>query len=140
MYIGGNIYYPLEFRSSFIKEHPLYARDLEKIIERSGFKAKFCGLYVQRLRFLEEHRESCIKRRNWFELLRYAGGEIFAIKFKAEKNIRILFCFVEYLKVKYAILLYPFEEKESKKKKGKYCYDDAIIVAFKRRKEVLPDD
>ncbi len=139
MFIGDNIYYPLEFRSSFIKEHPEYEGDLKKILERSGFKDRFCGLYKQRLRFLEEYRGSCTNRRAWFELLKYVNEEIYVIKFKSEKNIRILFSFVEYFKVKYAVLLYPFEEKESKKRKSKDCYDDAILIALRRLKEVLSD-
>ena len=139
MLIVENVFYPEEFRSSYIKEHPKYEIDLVALIERSGFKGKFCGMYMQRLRFLEEYGKACVKRKSWFELLKHVDGEIYSIRFKSQKNIRILFCFIEYLKVEYAVLLYPFEEKEKNKGKSKDSYDHAVTIALSRRKEVLRD-
>lgn len=40
----------------------------------------------------------------------------------------------------YAVLLYPFEEKESGKRKSKGSYDTAIRIALMRLREVLSDD
>lgn len=53
---------------------------------------------------------------------------------RLQKNIRILFAFIEYNKVKYALLLCVFEEK------GQYSYSTGIPVAQKRLKEVLDND
>ena len=58
------------------------------------------------------------------------------MKFKGDKNIRIIFTFVAYKGSEYAILLYPFEEKDDKNK-GQYSYDTAKPIAQKRLQEVL---
>ena len=141
MRIGKKIFYPEEFKVNYIREHPHYEDDLKKLIDKSGFRDKFCGLYKQRLRFLDEHGGLITKKRDWFERLKHADGELYAIKFKAQKNIRVLFTFIEYQQVQYAVLLYPFEEKESKKKgKMKTSYDAAIPIALERLKEVRGND
>lgn len=137
MLIVENVIYPKEFRSSYIKEHPKYEGDLIALIERSGFKGKFCGMYMQRLRFLEKYGRECVLRKSWFELLKHVDGDIYSIRFRSQKNIRILFGFIEYLKVEYAVLLYPFEEKG--KKKSKDSYDHAVTIALSRLKEVSCD-
>lgn len=139
MLIVKNVLYPEELRSSRIKEHPGYENDLRKLIERSGFRDKFSGLYRQRLKYLEEHHKLCIRRGNWFELLKHVDVELYVAKFKAQKNIRVLFCFIEYRGIEYAVLLYPFEEKKSGKSKGKESYSAAITIALSRLKEVLTD-
>ena len=139
MLIIKNVLYPEEFRSSYIKEHPKYENDLRELIERSGFRDKFRGLYRQRLKYLEERRKRCVLRENWFELLKHIDGELCVIKFKTQKNIRILFCFIEYPEMECAVLLYPFKEKKSGKSKGKDSYSNAITIALSRSKEVLPD-
>lgn len=140
MLVGKNIYYPIEFQSAYIREHPRYGNDLRELLERSGFKDKFCGLYKQRLRFLEERHELCLQRNNWFELLKHVDEDLYVIKFKTQKNIRIIFCFVEYLGAKYVILLYPFEEKESGKSKSRDSYNAAIRIALIRLRGFLRDD
>ena len=141
MRIGKKIFYPEEFKGNYIREHPCYEDDLKALIEKSGFKDKFCGLYKQRLKFLDEHSGLITQRRSWFERLRYTETELYVIKFKAQKNIRVLFSFVEYQQVQYAILLYPFEEKESKKRgKKSTSYDAAIPIALDRLREVQEND
>jgi len=45
---------------------------------------------------------------------------------------------VEYKDVKYALLLYVFEEKDNKNK-SQYSYNTAIPIAQNRLKEVLKD-
>lgn len=139
MLIVKNVLYPEEFRSSYIREHLKYENDLRELIERSGFREKFSGLYKQRLKYLEERHELCILKSDWFELLKHVDGELYVAKFKAQKNIRIIFCFIEYLGTKSVLLLYPFEEKKSGKSKSKDSYSDAITIALSRSKEVLPD-
>ena len=75
----------------------------------------------------------------WFEKLKKADG-LYAIKFdKSQKNIRILFAFINFKGEKYAILLYGFEEKDSKKQ-SKYSYHKAISVAQKSLGEVIKSD
>jgi hypothetical protein len=51
-----------------------------------------------------------VLKRDWFETLKHTN-KLYAIKIKDDKNIRILFSFVEYKGTKYAILLHAFEEK-----------------------------
>ncbi len=130
-----NVLYPEEFKSSYIKEHSEYENDLRKLIERSGFKEKFSGLYKQRLEYLEERQELCILRKNWFELLKHVDGELYVAKFKAQKNLRIIFCFIEYIGTKNVLLLCPFEEKEEGKSKD--SYRAAIKIALSRKREAL---
>ena len=134
MRIDKKVVYPAQFNSNFIREHPKYEDDLRKLIEKSGVKGKFLGQYKQRLRFLEDNSELCSQHTNWFELLRYAGEELYAMRFKDQKNIRILFAFVDYMQTQYAVLLYPFQEKEKEGKKGSYAA--AIQVALERLREI----
>ena len=58
-----NIIYPEKFNSDVIKEHWDYKDELIDIIERSGFKEDFIGMYTNRLKFLEEHMYDSIKLR-----------------------------------------------------------------------------
>lgn len=91
------------------------------------------------MRYLEETKKNCILRSNWFEDLRRAD-QINAIRFdKNEKNIRILFSFIEYKGIQYAILLYAFEEKDNKNR-SRTSYNTGIPIAEKRRKEVMEND
>jgi len=70
--------------------------------------------------------------------LRYLkyGNKLYAMKINDDKNIRILFSFVEYKGIKYAVLLHAFEEKKGKRKSST-SYVTAIRVAQQRLKEVL---
>ncbi len=133
-----NVLYPKEYKSGYIKEHPKYKGELKDLIERSGFKDKFWNLYKNKLRWLEKERENCIERDNWFELLKYADGNIYSMIFKTQKNIRILFGFVDLMGNQHAVLLHPFEEKD-RKKSGK-CYRTAIPIAQARLWEVYKND
>ncbi len=139
MQIVGKIYYPFKFDSIKIKAHWDFEDDLKSMLERSGFRDDFSGKYKQRLKYLEESKEKCIQRSAWFEKLKKADG-LYAIKFdKSQKNIRILFAFINFKGEKYAILLYGFEEKDSKKQ-SKYSYHKAISVAQKSLGEVIKSD
>ncbi|NSW92063.1 MAG: hypothetical protein HPY74_15575 [Firmicutes bacterium] len=130
-----NIIYLKEFNTKRIRTHWDYEDDLIDVIEKSGFKDNFTGLYMNRLRFLEERMERCIGRVKWFEKLKYTE-ELYSIKIDSLKNIRILFAFVKYKGNKFAVLLYPFEEKNKKKGSGN-SYQTAKIIALKRLKEVI---
>jgi hypothetical protein len=131
----GEVLYPEAFNGGFIRTHWNYENDLKDILERSGKKDDFIGKYKMRLRFLDEYREKSVLKRDWFEALKHTN-KLYAIKIKDDKNIRILFSFVEYKGTKYAILLHAFEEKKGKRK-SPTSYDTAIPIAQQRLKEVL---
>jgi len=131
----GKVLYPEAFRGSFIRTYWDYENDLRNILERSGKKDDFAGKYKMRLKFLDARRENCVQKRDWFEVLKY-GNKLYAMKIKDDKNIRILFSFVEYDSIKYAVLLHAFEEKKGKRKSST-SYVTAIRVAQQRLKEVL---
>lgn len=78
--------------------------------------------------------EKCIERRKWFEKLKYTK-ELYSMKIDSSKNIRILFTFVNYKSNKFAILLYPFEEKD-RKTGSDNSYQTAIVIALKRLREI----
>ena len=128
------VVYPAAFNSDLIREHPKYEDDLKDLIEKSGLKDKFWGLYKQRLTFLDEHSELCSQRTAWFEQLSYVDEDLWSMKIKLQKNIRILFAFVEHRQTQYAALLYPFQEKERKKQSD--SYRAAIPIALERLEEI----
>lgn len=131
-----NVFYPKAFHGKYIRTHWDFEGDLEDILDKSGKKADFWGKYKQRLQFLEERKRDCILRKNWFEKLKHVN-DLYAVLFdKSEKNIRILFSFIEYKGVEYAVFLYAFEEKDNKKN-SRFSYSTGIPVAQKRLKEVL---
>jgi hypothetical protein len=132
--IEKKIFYPAAFNSATIREHLKYEDDLKDLIEKSGVQAKFWGLYKQRLTYLDENSELCTLRTAWFEQLIGYDGELFSMIIKFEKNIRILFTFVENEGTKYTILLYPFQEKESGK--TKQSYKAAAPIALKRLNDI----
>jgi len=135
----GNILDPEDFNAKYIRTHFDFEADLTSMLERSGQKADFWGKYKLRLRFLDERKEKCVLKSDWFEELRQAEG-LYSMKFdKSQKNIRILFAFIACNKVKYALLLCAFEEKDNKKK-SLYSYSKRIPIAQKRLKEVLDND
>ena len=131
---GKKVVYPAAINSNLIREHPKYEEDLKGLIEKSGLKAKFWGLYRERLRFLDEESELCSQRTAWFEQLSYADEDLWSMKIKFQKNIRILFVFVEHRQTQYAVLLYPFQEKERKKQSD--SYRAAIPIALERLEEI----
>lgn len=135
----GKILYPEAFNSKYIRTHFDFESDLTNMLERSGLKADFLGKYKQRLRFLDERKEKSILKQDWFEELKQAD-ELYVMRFdKSQKNIRILFSFIEYNKVKYALLLCAFEEKDNKKK-SQNSYSTGIPIARKRLEEVYYND
>lgn len=132
----GKVLYPETFYGKYIRTHWDFETDLKNILERSGRKADFSSKYKQRLRFLDERKKECTQRSNWFEDLKYTDN-LYSILFdKNEKNIRILFSFIEYKGVDYALLLYAFEEKD-RKGRSRYSYSTGIPIAQRRLKEVL---
>jgi mRNA-degrading endonuclease RelE of RelBE toxin-antitoxin system len=101
--------------------------DLRNILVGSGLEDKFASQFRQRLKFLEQHGRECVKKNDWFEKLKKAN-DIYSMRFKLPKNIRILFTIKGN---KISILLCTFEEKGDKVK-GKNSYKDNIEVAITR--------
>jgi len=128
------ITYPEEVDNSNILTHPKFDEELKNILEKSGFKLKFVNLFRQRLRFLGERWKNCILKKDWFEILKVTN-EIYSMKFRSQKNIRILFTFTGYEEKEIALLVCSFEEKNVKNK-NKDSYNKAIEVANKRLKEI----
>lgn len=135
----GNILYPEVFNAKYIRTHFDFEVDLANMLERSGQKADFLGKYRQRLRFLDDRKEKCVLKSDWFEELKQADGLYSMIFDKSQKNIRIIFTFIHYKKVKYALLLCAFQEKDHKNK-SQYSYSTKIPIARKRLEEVLAND
>ncbi len=135
----GNILYPEAFNAKYIRTYFNFEIDLTNLLDRSGKKVDFWGKYRQRLRFLDERKEKCVLKSDWFEELKQTDG-LYSMKFnKSQKNIRIFFAFIEYNSVKYALLLCAFEEKDNTNK-SQNSYSAGIPVAQKRLKEVLDND
>jgi len=132
--LAKNVVYPAAFNSKNIREHFEYENDLKDLIEKSGVKDKFWALYKQRLKYLDERSGLCVLRTAWFEQLKWYDDKLFSMIVKFQKNIRILFAFVEHDGTQYAILLYPFQEKEVGKKKD--SYKAAAPVALKRLDDI----
>lgn len=131
----GKILYPQQFKNSRILTHPRFEKELIDILDESGFKQKFASLYRQRLMFLEERWKSCKEKRDWFEVLKKTDDELYSMKFKSLKNIRIIFTFTNYKRSEIVLLLCTFEEKDSKNN-SKGSYNIAIESAYSRLKEI----
>jgi len=132
----GKILYPEAFKTKRILVHQEFENDLRNILEKSGHTAEFFGKYKQRLNLLDDMQKRCILKNAGFEELRYADG-IYSMKFnRSQKNIRILFAFLDN---NCALLLSAFEEKNNKKT-SQDSYKKHIPLAQKRLKEVIADD
>lgn len=133
----AKIHYPEAFNGEYIRVHWDFEKDLKDILEKSGLKDNFTSKFKQRLKHLNDRKRECVRKRDWFEKLK-KEKDLYSIKFKDEKNVRILFAFIAYEGIEYAILLYPFQEKDDKNK-SQYSYDTAKPIAQGRLKEVLSD-
>ncbi|MCL0063344.1 hypothetical protein M1N11_04185 [Peptococcaceae bacterium] len=129
-----NILYPEIFGTQHIYAYNKFNEELKEIIENSGYKREFIRKYRKCLKFLEKLKENCIKQKSFERLSSYEN--IYSMRFMGEKNIRILFTFIEENKKKFAVLLCAFQEKDNKNK-SKYSYNNAVKVAQKRIKEIL---
>ena len=105
--------------------------DLKDIIEKSGNKDAFKGLYVQRLQFLSIQKERCYLRSNWFERLKHdSQHRLYSMKFNSGRlgiNPRILFICVKDC----IILLNAFNENSDT------SYRKNIEIANKRIDELI---
>lgn len=86
----GQIVYPEAFKAKYIRTHGDFENDLKDILERSGQKNDFIGKYKQRLRFLDDRRDKCILKHDWFEELKRADG-LYSMIFIILKRISAYF-------------------------------------------------
>jgi hypothetical protein len=131
----ANIKYPQAFCGTYVRVHWEFENSLKDILDHSGLVNNFWQQYRHRLKYLDETRRDCIRRRAWFEKLKHEKN-LYSMKFQGTKNVRIIFAFVAYEGYEYAILLYPFEEKD-RTKEGRNSYGTAIPIAQKRLQEVI---
>jgi len=127
-----NIAYSSDFKLStdYLKVHHKFNKELEGIIENSGYKDIFLNKYRKGLGFLDRLKTLCLEKKDLFEKL--SGEEnIYCMRLKGQKNIRILFSFVTIDKCDKAILLHVFDEK------NKSDYTKAIKIAKSRVDEII---
>ena len=124
--------YPKEYFSDFIYTYPSFNKELQNILDQSGYVEEFTKKYFRGLRFLENLKERCIAQRKLFEKLRYGNG-LYSMQLHGQKNIRILFDFHTANKEKIVVLYVCFEEKRS----GDYA--DEIAIATERRRKLLEE-
>jgi hypothetical protein len=129
------VIYPIKFHSTQIYYHQKFEKELQNILEESGYKEKFIPLFYQRLKYLEETQERCIIKSDWFEVLK-GSNELYSMKFKGMKNIRIIFMFTMRESLNLVILLCGFEEKNAASN-SKTGYKRAIKIAGQRREEIF---
>lgn len=121
----SNIIYPEIFNSKYIYVYKTLNIELKELIEESGYKNEFIKKYRRSLKLLENLKDNCIIHKT-FEKLRNAKN-IYSIRLKGQKNIRILFTFAQINSRDIVILLYPFQEKDNKNNKTSYRH--AISIA-----------
>ncbi|ABR49273.1 hypothetical protein Amet_3134 [Alkaliphilus metalliredigens QYMF] len=125
----SNIIYPELFKTKYIYVYNTLNEELRELIEESGYKKDFIKKYRRSLRMLEDLRENCTKHKT-FEKLTDAK-DIFSMRLIGQKNIRILFTFVQLNNRDIAVLLYAFQEKDNKNN-SKTSYNNAIGIVEER--------
>ena len=120
----------LRCSEEYVVLSPYIDSDIDSLLDRSGLYNQFVKKLAKSIRILEGLGKRCVECSNLFELLK--GTErLYSIKIKGQKNIRILFHFLEIEKKEKAILLICFEENETKD------YHDSIVVAYERLNEIM---
>jgi len=128
-----NIIYPFdsEYPTEYIKIYYTLNNELEDIIESSGYKKTFLSKYQKSLRFLEGLKTRCfLGNSDLFEKL-LDEDNLYSIRLFGEKNIRILFSFIDINGNGKAILLNVFEEK------NKSDYESGKRIARVRKNEII---
>lgn len=129
----GKVYYPFEFNSNKVFIHPAFDEDLRSLINNSGLEPQFADALRKKLYFIEKDMHRSTETR-WFEKI-IKEKDLYSIKFKMVKNIRIICMFTDSPKRKIVILLCAFEEKNDKKG-SKDSYDKGIEKAKKRKLDI----
>lgn len=128
-----NIIYPFdsEYPTEYIKIYYTLNNELEDIIESSGYKKTFLSKYQKSLRFLEGLKTRCfLGNSDLFEKL-LDEDNLYSIRLFGEKDIRILFSFIDINGNGKAILLNVFEEK------NKSDYESGKRIARVRKNEII---
>lgn len=126
------VYYPIELNSNKVYHHPKFNDDLREILENSGLGKKFAEAFRQKLYLIIKDMHRSTESR-WFEKLKNEK-DLYSIKFKMIKNIRIICTFSDASKRKIIILLCGFEEKN--KNKSRDSYAKGLEKAIKRKNEI----
>lgn len=134
----SNIIYPEKFNTEFVFVHYKYEEDLRSLLDESGYIQNFVKKYRKCLKFLSELKTDCTVQGRLFEKLKHQN-DLYSIKIYGQKNIRIIFQFVKDNKRTIAVLLFPFQEKDSKQNTAT-SYETAIEIAQERLKELLNKD
>lgn len=131
--IATNIIYPFgsKYPTEYIKVYCTFNKELEDMIENSGYKKVFLGKYQKSLKFLEGLKtKCCLGKSDLFEKL-LDEDNLYSIRLLGEKNIRIPFSFISINGNGKAILLNVFEEK------NKSDYENGKRIARIRRNEII---
>jgi len=131
--ITDNIIYPFDskYPTNYIKVYHALNKELENMIESSGYKKAFQSKYRKSLRFLEGLKtRCCLGNSDLFEKL-LDEDNLYSIRLFGEKNIRILFSFISIKGNSKAVLLNAFEEK------NKSDYESGKRIARIRRNEII---
>lgn len=127
----------LEFKPQRIDcYNPIFDNELSDMVDNSGTKEDFAGLYNQRLRWLDAKKEHCFLHRQWFERLKHDKSKcLFSMKFKSgtfKQNLRILFICTK----QKAILLTAFVEKDAKSESNT-SYNKNVKIANDRIESLI---
>ena len=124
------IIYPEIYKTEYILTFPGLNDELKNLLEESGYKDEFTRKYRKSLKFLDNLKRNCTQQR-LFERLTNTTYELYSIRLIGEKNIRILFTFISINNKEHSILLYGFQEKNTKSK-SKDSYASSIKIAEDR--------
>ena len=109
----------------YVVQSPFCEEDIESVVDKSGYTAKFVKKYYKAQKALCVLGKQCINLPKVFELLQNTD-ELYSMKLKGEKNIRILFGFIDYKGKEKAVLYKCFEEKSTKDYKK--AVEEATII------------
>lgn len=133
----SNIIYPEIFNSKYIYVYKTLNNELKELIEQSGYKNEFIKKYRRSLKLLESLKDNCTVHKTFEKLSNVKN--IYSIRLKGQKNIRILFTFAQINNRDIVILLYSFQEKDNKKNNSKNSYSYAISIAEERLLNIKKD-
>lgn len=124
------VLYPEEYSTDYIKTFYNFNFELKQIIEKSGYKKEFTIKYFKSLKFLINLKRNCTELSKLFEKLKNVENDLYCIKLHGNKNIRIIFVFIEMDGREIVLLLNSFEEKD------KSDYTKGILTAYERLKRL----
>jgi hypothetical protein len=123
----ANIIYPEKFTTDFVYVYCEFEGELKELIEQSGYKQEFTRKYRTGINMLDKLKFNCFEQNRRFEHVQNSK-DLFSMKLHGNKNIRIIFTFMEDDTKPIAVLLYHFQEKDDKNN-SKTSYKQAIKIA-----------